>query len=377
MPSDERPTDLPVMVSGLNERLRDSGGREYIDLSMGYGSVWLGHHHPAVTRAVASQLEQYAAPGYFPTRIQDAARAAFAHFIPETHFLGGIYSTGMEAMESALRAACAHTGRADIAGFSGSEHGRSFVTAAVGGQTSPAGLGFVHCLPSFAQEQPDQLEAELRQLARRVELAAIVVEPIQMTGGGYEIPRLLCNAVFEVARAHAVPVLFDETLTGFFRCGSTFYFESAGRVPDLLVVGKGMANGFPAAAVVLRKGMAWDRERVRPGSTYWNHPLACAAVSATLDELLRMDAVRKVKEIESAVRNSLGPHELRGRGAMWCLAVPQTARLQQFANNLLGAGLVLSYYDRYIRLLPPLTIPLDTLEAACNTIRKVHADTFG
>jgi len=367
----------PLIVSAHGDRLRDKGGREYIDLSMGYGSVWLGHNHPVVQRAVASQLEQYAAPGYLPTTIQDAARTAFARFIPETHFLGGIYSTGMEAMESALRAACVHTGRAEIAGFSGSEHGRSFVTAAVGGTPSPASLEFVHCLPSFAEERTGRLETELRELARRVELAAIVVEPIQMTGGGHEIPRSLCDAIFEIARDRSVPVVFDETLTGFFRCGSRFYFESTGRVPDIFVVGKGMASGFPAAAVVLRKGMAWDRARVRPGSTFWNHPLACAAVAATLDELSKLDAVRKVGEIESTVRQSFATQELRGRGAMWCLGVPRADGLAELASRLLGAGLVVSYYDRYVRLLPPLTIALDTLASACNSIRKAHADTFG
>src|SRR5882672_11256405 len=209
----------PVIVAARDEWLRDAGGREYIDVSMGYGSVWLGHNHPAVTRALVSQLERYAAPGYLPTGTLEAAEAALRQFIPDTHYLGGIYSTGMEAMETALRAACVHTGRTAIAGFSDSTHGRSFVTAAIGGESSTGGFEFVHRLPSFAAARPNELTVGLRQLAQRAALAAIVVEPIQMTGGGYEIPEAVCTALFGLAREHAIPVLFDETLTGLYRCG--------------------------------------------------------------------------------------------------------------------------------------------------------------
>ena len=109
--------ELPEIVSAQGDRLRDRSGREYIDLCMGYGSVWLGHNHPAVTQALITQLDGYSAPGYLPTAAQDAVHMAMAAFMPDTHFLGGLYSTGMEAVETALRAACVQTGRCDIAGF--------------------------------------------------------------------------------------------------------------------------------------------------------------------------------------------------------------------------------------------------------------------
>jgi acetylornithine/succinyldiaminopimelate/putrescine aminotransferase len=368
---------LPQVVAAEGARLRDDAGGEYIDLCMGYGSVWLGHNHPAVVRALTSQLERYAAPGYLPTGALEMAEAALRRFIPDTHFVGGIYSTGMEAMETALRAAWAHTGRLDVAGFDGSAYGRSFVTAAMGGTPARHGPRFIHRLPAFTVSGLKELGRAAKRLVASVDLAAIVLEPIQMTGGGGEISREACDALFVLARERGVPVIFDEMLTGLHRCGQRFFFEIAGHTPDVLVIGKGMGNGFPCAAVVLRKGFAWDRERVRPGSTFWNHPLACAAVAATLAELSRMDAARKVKEIESVVRKALGMLELRGRGAMWCLGVSKPGQLQPLANKLLDAGVVVSYYDRYVRLLPPLTISLDMLETACKTIRKIHADTFG
>jgi acetylornithine/succinyldiaminopimelate/putrescine aminotransferase len=356
------------MITGARgEWLDEAGGGRLLDLCAGYGSVWLGHDHADVRRALQAQLERYAAPGYLPFEALERARAALARFIPHGHVAGGIYSTGMEAMETALRAASVHTGRRDIAGFSGSTHGRSFLTSAIGGGDA---LPFVHNLPAFSA-------AALGELASRVELAAIVVEPVLMSGGGRELEREACERIFAVAAAHGAAVVFDETLTGLYRCGARSYADAMGVVPDVMVLGKGLANGFPAAAVSLKAGFAWDRERVRPGSTYWNHPLACAAVAATLEALARTDAAAKVSAIERTVTAALGHLKLRGRGAMWCLESPRADRQQAFADAIRRAGVVVSYYERYIRLLPPLTIDAGSLERACRAIASAHADTFG
>jgi len=365
----------PVIVSARDAYLRDRDGREYVDLSMGYGSVWLGHGREAVNRALAAQLERYWAPGYLPNETLEAAHAALARFLPETHFVGGLYSTGTEAVEAALRAAWAHTGRTDVAGFAGSEHGRSLATAALAAPPH-ADLRFLHRLPAFSEPE-ERIEIELERLAARVELAALVVEPLQMTGGGHEIGARVANSLFALAKQRGIAVIFDEALTGLYRCGARLFCDRIAAVPDIIVLGKGLANGFPCAAVALRRGFTWDRQRVRPGSTYWNHPLACAATGATLSELAHLDPEKKVAAIERIVREALGNLELRGRGAMWCLGFPDARRQAPFAARILEAGVVTSYYDRYVRLLPPLTIEPEVLRRACEAIGKAHADTFG
>lgn len=364
-----------MIVAAHGARVVDEQGREYLDLCAGYGSVWLGHGNAAVNRALSGQLASYAAPGYLPFEGLAAARAALAEWIPAGHVVGGLYSTGMEAVEVALRAAWAQTGRLDVAGFAGSTHGRSFLTAAIGSAEPAPHRPFVHTLPGF--RAPHQSLSRLRELAREVKLAAVVIEPVQMSGGGHELGREVCAEVVKLAREHGSVVIFDETLTGLCRCGARSYAEAAGVVPDLLVLGKGLANGFPAAAVTLRDGVAWDRDRVRPGSTFWNHPLACAAVVAALGELARLDAPARVAEMERAVRAELGRLELRGRGAMWCLGSPRPGLQKAFAEALMRDGVVVSYYDRYIRLLPPLCIGEDDLRRACRTIASAHAATFG
>lgn len=360
----------PLIASARGATLVGRDGREYLDLSMGYGSVWLGHADPAVTRALSEQLARYAAPGYLSSGALEAAEAAFAPLLPPGYFLGGIYSTGMEAVEAALRAAWAHTGRLDLAGFAGSEHGRSSVAAALGAAPARGDLPFVHRLPGFADPAA---AAALERLAGSAALAALVVEPIQMTGGGHAIGAALCERLFALAREKGFAVIFDEALTAPYRCGARLYCDLAGQAPDVLVLGKGLGNGFPCAAVALRRGFTWGRP-MRPGSTYWNHPLACAAVSATLAELARLRPMEKVREIEAVVRASLGGLALRGSGAMWCLGVPDSAA---FAAKLLEAGVVVSYYQGHVRLLPPLCIEPGELRRGCDAIKAAHADTLG
>jgi acetylornithine/succinyldiaminopimelate/putrescine aminotransferase len=367
----------PVIAAARGATLVDRDGREYLDLSMGYGSVWLGHGEPAVARAVAAQLERYAAPGFLPFAALEHAQAALARCIPDTHVVGGIYSTGMEAVEAALRAVRAHTGRAHVAGFEGSEHGRSAAAAALGAAGTPGAPETVHRLPGLAGLAPAALGDALGALHARAPLAAVFVEPLQMTGGGQALEPAQCAALFEFARAHGCAVVFDEALTGLYRCGARLYADLLGCAPDVIVLGKGIGNGFPCAAVALRRGFAWDRARVRPGSTYWNHPLACAAIAATLGELERRPPGPRVAAIERVVRESLGGLELRGRGALWCLGFPDPRRQQELVRRVLEGGVVASYYDRFLRLLPPLCIEEGALRRACEAIRKAHAATFG
>ena len=371
----KQPRRLEV-ASSRGAFLIDSDGREYFDLSMGYGAVWLGHNNPLVREALVTQLDRYAAPGYFSTRAHQAAEQAIARFIPDTHFLGGIYSTGMEAVETALRAARVHTGNSGMAGFEGSTYGRSLLTSALGGEAGGVDLRHVFRLPAFQHARQRDIEAAVDDLTRTGDLAAIIVEPILMSGGGYEIGSDTLHLLQSMAIERNFTVIFDETLTGLYRCGRRFFFESVGDLPDVFVIGKGVANGIPAAVVILRKGYAWDRARVKPSSTFWNHPLACAAMTATLGQITDASAVEAVGRIEETIRTQLAGLELRGRGAMWCLGFPDIGKQSLFATRLLDAGIVVSYYDRYIRLLPGLHVDIGNLAAACADIKRIYADTF-
>lgn len=283
----------------------------------------------------------------------------------------------MEAMETAIRVAWAHTGHRDIVGFRGSTHGRSFLTSALVGTGDDDIPTFVHTLPGFGERGEVQQVDAFRALMGRVTPAAIVVEPVQMTGGGFALPYDLRSEIAEHCARCSIPLLFDESLTGLHRCGRRFWFERMRAVPDILVIGKGMANGFPCAGLVLRRGIGWSRESVKPGSTFWNHPLACAAANATLAELCKLDVETHVRRLEEVVHATLGHLVLRGEGALWTLAVPEPQQMPVFVGRLQAAGVIASYYHGHMRLLPAVTMAPELLADACDAIRNAYATTFG
>lgn len=367
---------LPTVTGARGDRLFDADGRAYVDLNMGYGSVWLGHGHERVVQAVHAQLASYAAPGFLPHPAYERAAAALLPYLPSSHELGGYYSTGMEAMETALRAARAHTGRHHVAGFAGSTHGRSALAAALSAPDAALPLPFVHRLPPLSAPAA-VLERALRDLLARVDLSALVVEPVQMTAGGHALGGAAAATLIGLARERGVTVVFDETLTGLHRCGPALWCDRLPEPPELIVLGKGLANGLPAAAVVKARGYAWDRTRVKPGSTFANHPLTCAAIAATLEALSALDAPRRVADIARVVRAGLPLDGLRGEGALWSLALPDAARQAAFIDRLRSSGVVLSYYPGHVRLTPAVTVDLGLLADACRRVHDVYAHTFG
>ncbi len=361
-----------IIARSRDELLYDQDGVAYTDLCMGYGSVWLGHANEAVRTAVCAQLAEHASPGYLASAAANRAYAALAGFLPASHHVAGLYSTGMEAMEFALRVCCAHTGRADIAGFAGSTHGKSFVTAALGWEPPYQQLPNIHRLPFVRDKTENEILDALRAMLKARPLAAIVVEPVQMSAGGFHASDAFYADVYELARAHGALLVFDEIVTGFYRTGEPFYFSRLPFVPDIVLLGKGMANGLQASAVALRNDIGIDRDTVRPGSTFVNHPVTAAAIQATLAELSALEPKRRVAGLEAVIRDALPAESLRGLGAMWCLQLPTQVEAREFATKLVERNVIVSYYANYVRLLPALTMNTATLAQACRAIREVY-----
>lgn len=349
--------------------LYDADGIEYLDLSMGFGAAMLGHANEAVAAALARQAQSHASPGFFETDVFAEAKGRLAGWLPASHQLVGIYTGGVEAVETAMRIAAAHTGRRVFAGFAGARHGRSFMARALGGETTAEGVHSVPFMPGV--DAGGVVEAVLDCL-RRHRPSALFVEPIHMSGGGYCHDPAALAAVAGMAREHDCLVVFDELLTAGYRSGPRFYFEGAGIEPDLLLAGKALAGGVPAA--VLSAGPGIDHRRAGSGwrGTYTDHPLTAAAIVAALDEMERLDAGERVASIAGIVEEAIPRDWRRGRGAMWCLEWPSESATLEAFNALLDERIVVSFSGRYVRLLPALVTPPDALERACRTLAGIR-----
>lgn len=193
------------------------------------------------------------------------------------------------------------------------------------------------------------------------------------TGGGYVASADFCDQLISLCHANGALLVMDEILTGFYRTGPLWTFMTLRELPDMVLLGKAMANAFPASAVVARRDIRCTPAML-PGSTYAGNPLAATAISATLRALSLLDMTALVGAIGRTVQGSLSDIPgvvLRGRGALWMIEMASPQQARQLAETLYARGVFISYTGKYLRVLPSATIEPDNLTHACQLLRTL------
>lgn len=368
-----RGPERPRIVRAENDLLFDAAGKSYVDLFSGHGATWLGHAHPGIAAAVARQLEcVWIAPGFALPAVQEAT-ALVEGFFPASHELASFFSTGMEAAEFALRQARIHTGRAQVLGFERGMHGKSLATASLGWE-NPSGVRLpdVSRLPFLASHSEAEILEQARNALGTGRVAALFAEPIQGCGGGRIASPSFYDGLAGLCAKHGTLLVFDEILSGFHRTGPPFVFSELGFVPDVVLVGKALGNGFPVSGVVSDRRIG-VRPEMLPGSTFAGNPLAAAAVGATLEALRALDLETRVAEIGRTLDRALSPLrdagvEVCGRGALWVLTVPERIDLLGVVLRVHERGVSIGHAGHEVRVLPAATIRGDRLEKACDVV---------
>jgi len=266
---------LPTrMTRAQGYRVWDAEGREYIDYVMALGAVALGYGHPEVNRAAERAIAAGVA-GPLPPVLEEELAAALAMRIPwleQMRFL----KTGAEAVAAAVRLARVATGRERVLGCG--YHG--WLDWSQGGEGVPAGTRALYA------EIPFNDVEGTRRLIREVgdRLAVVVIEPVVV----FEPTREWLETVrAETTRVGAV-LVFDEIKTAF-RLAIGGAAERYGVRPDLAVLGKAMANGFPLALVGGRADLMAGVGRTWISSTLATESVALAAAKATLEVFAHED----------------------------------------------------------------------------------------
>jgi len=293
------------VVRGFMQHLYDETGRAYLDV---YNNVPLvGHSHPRVIRAVQEQIGLLNTnTRYLHDRIVEYA-ARLTRFLPEPLRVCYFVNSGSEANELALRLARTATSREDVVVLEHSYHGHTSTLVDVSPYkfAGPGGGGrkpWVHVAPlpdayrgphrrsdpeagrRYADEVGpllDRLSAEGRGLA------AFLAESMPSTAGQIVFPPGYLSEAYRRVRAAGGLCIADEVQTGFGRMGTHFWgFETQGVVPDVLVLGKPIGNGFPLGAVITTREIAAAFDNgMEFFSTFGGNPVACAAGLAVLDVL--------------------------------------------------------------------------------------------
>ncbi|MBN7808940.1 MULTISPECIES: 4-aminobutyrate--2-oxoglutarate transaminase [Agrobacterium] len=396
------PSLAPFYVQkALNAEIWDVEGNRYIDFAGGVGVLNTGHLHPKVTAAVQKQLTEVSHvgfavagyPGYFDLAEKLAERAPIAG-AKKAMFL----TTGVEAVENAIKIARVATKRTAVIAFNGAFHGRTMLGMALTGKVYPYKAGFgpfpgdvYHVpFPSHGVSVEASLEALDNLFKVDVEpqrIAAIIVEPVQGEGGFNVAPVEFLQALREICTKHGIIFIADEVQAGFGRTGRWFSIEHSGVEPDLITTAKSLAGGYPLSGVVGRAEIMDAPEPGGLGGTYAGNPLALAAGLAIIDVIETEGLLSRSEELGSKLVKALQEindvpelAEVRGLGSMLAaeFRVPgkgPTAYDATFAKRVqqeaLSRGLILLTCGAgasAVRFLYPLTIEDSVFDEAVHKV---------
>jgi acetylornithine/LysW-gamma-L-lysine aminotransferase len=361
-----------LIVRGSGALLWDSEGQAYLDCTSGHGVANLGHAHPKVAAAIATQAERLVT--LFETYYNDQRAALMESLTALTPGLERVFfcNSGTESIEAAIKFARLSTGRSGIIAAMRGFHGRTLGALSATWNKKFSGP-FEPLVPGFSHVAYNKIEA-LEQ-AVNGGTAAVLLEAVQGEGGVYPATPEYLQAARRICTQSGALLVIDEVQSGFGRTGKMFAYQHSEIVPDLLCVAKSLAGGLPMGAVLIGPRV----QNLAPGlhgSTFGGNPLACAAGVATLEALqsegLVEQAAQKGAYLMEALRALPSPliREVRGLGLMVGVELKQKVapylRLLQERHILaLNAGL------STLRLLPPLVISYEQLDQLVAALSEV------
>jgi glutamate-1-semialdehyde 2,1-aminomutase len=292
--------------------LTDADGMARVDFVLSWGAIILGHAHPDVVQAIATQASRGTSYGA-PTRIETDLAARVVAMMPAVEMVRFV-SSGTEAVMSALRLARAATQRSLVVKFAGCYHGHGdalLISAGSGAATlglpdSP-GVTSGSVRDTLTLEYNDVAALETLFRERGSEVAAVIVEPIAGNMGMIlPVPGFL-EKLRELTSRHGAVLIFDEVMTGF-RVAAGGAQAIYGIRPDLTCLGKVIGGGLPAAAYGGRREIM---ELVAPAGpvyqagTLSGNPLAMAAGVVTLDALMKAGCYERLQATSRALTEGL------------------------------------------------------------------------
>ena len=400
--------DPLVVDHATGATLVDPDGNRYTDLAGSFAAATIGHSHPDVVAAVATQIGTVS---HVSSASLSEQRVGFQEDLVGIappgldRVLLGI--SGADANDTAIKLARSRTGRREVLAFAGGYFGRAGGVIGLNGKsTFRARVGAdpdAHFLPyPDPYRWPDELggsevagKAALRLVRDALEdpasgigpLAAIVVEPIQGNGGIVSPPDGFLEGLRARSDAHGITLIFDEIQSGFGRTGRMWAAEHWGVVPDLMTVGKGIGGGMALSAVLGREKMMSHWPAGTHTSTFLGNAVNLAAGRAAIrvmcrDRLWERSAQlgdRLKARLADALGEDPGVGDIRGRGLFIGIELvrdraskepdPEAAaraRTRAFDGGVMVA--LAGRYEQVVKISPPLMIDEDQASEAVDVV---------
>jgi alanine-glyoxylate transaminase/(R)-3-amino-2-methylpropionate-pyruvate transaminase len=386
-----------ILKRGEMQYVWDEKGRKYLDCLAQNLCISVGHCHPLVNREVRRQMEElvHCTTMYYQPVPAHLAEELVGKMPAGHDWVAHFVNSGAEAADLALLMARLYTGNFDIIALRNCFHGLHFASMSLTGIATcrhalPPSPGILHV------HNPDQYRgvhgATVQPYVEEIDIlinsstpgavAGFIAEPIQGYGGVIPLPAGYLTGAFERVRAAGGVCIVDEVQTGFGRMGTDMWgFEAHEVVPDIVIMAKGIGNGYPLAAVVARREVAEAMAKKKFFNTYGSNPVACAAgrgvlraieVDGLRDNARRMGALLEERlEALKARCDVIG--DFRGRGLMLGVelvkdraaktpAPEEAARVAEVAKErglIVGRG---GIFGNVLRINPPICVDSANVE---------------
>ncbi len=371
-----------VLERGEGAYLYDTEGKQYLDFAAGIAVCGLGYGNQELNDAVKAQMDRliHTSNLYYNTACGEAARA-----LKNACGMDRVFFTnsGTESNEGALKAARKyayeqHSGRQDFIAMTHSFHGRS-----MGALSVTAGEAYRKpyepLIPGVQFARFNDLE-NVRDLVTD-KTCAIILEPIQGEGGIHAADREFLEGVREICDENDLLLIYDEIQCGMGRTGSMFAWQYYDVKPDIMTMAKAIGSGFPVGAFAMTQKVA---ERSLGygdhGSTFGGNPLACTAVTKTLEIFDREDIPGHVRDVGAYLTERLDQlvdaedafEERRGLGLIQGLKC--TEPVGGIIDRAREEGLlVISAEENVLRIVPPLIITKAQVDEAVEKLKRALA----
>jgi 4-aminobutyrate aminotransferase len=395
------------VVRGEGSWLYDREGNRYLDFACGIAVCNLGHSHPRLLEAVHDQASRvWHAGGVFRYQSMVDAAEALRRVTPDPIDMFFYMNSGAEAVEASVKLARKTSGRQGIVVFRGGFHGRTMGSVTFTTSKAKYRQGYHPLLPSvfiapfphpfaWGMSQEEAVELSLNELARMFrhvvtpqEVAAFLVEPLQGEGGYYPAGKEFLDALRSYADEFGILLIMDEVQTGFGRTGDWFTSQVYDIRPDVLVLGKGIANGLPLSAVGASKALLEQWHPGSHGTTFGGNPISCAASAANIEALV--DVIPNVPKLSQHAfdrwHELQRSHEIigdvRGLGLMIGIdlvnpdGTPGTQVYRHVHDHAVEHGLFIlpcGPDSNVIRFIPPLNVSLEDLDHGIDILAEAIA----